>query len=196
MKGNIGRIVALVAAGSLLAVGTAGMASASPVGGKGSSATEAVGAQVLQMRDDLTKVAYAGKVGMTRADLDKLSPVLADLAAGKRYTIQSETQQLSSAAQMRADESNRLLGDPTATARQLPPLPIPVPTLPDLPGPLKIVSDLVKALLAAVTGILGGLLGAVPPLPVPLPPVPPVPGVPPVPAPPVPGVPPVPAPAA
>jgi hypothetical protein len=192
MKGNIGRIVALVAAGSLLAVGTAGMASASPVGGKGSSATEAVGAQVLQMRDDLTKVAYAGKVGMTRADLDKLSPVLADLAAGKRYTIQSETQQLSSAAQLRADESNRLLGDPTATARQLPPLPIPVPTLPDLPGPLKIVSDLVKALLAAVTGILGGLLGAVPPLPVPLPPVP---GVPPVPAPPVPGVPPVPAPA-
>ncbi|WP_328605039.1 hypothetical protein OG943_34135 [Amycolatopsis sp. NBC_00345] len=180
MKGNIGRIIALVAAGSLLAVGTAGMASASPVGGKGSSATEAVGAQVLQMRDDLTKVAYAGKVGMTRADLDKLSPVLADLAAGKRYTIQSETQQLSSAAQLRADESNRLLGDPTATARQLPPLPIPVPTLPDLPGPLKIVSDLVKALLAAVTGILGGLLGAVPPLPVPLPPVP---GVPPLPVP-------------
>ncbi|MER6873811.1 hypothetical protein ABT279_27030, partial [Amycolatopsis sp. NPDC000673] len=74
MKGKIGRIIAVVAAGSLLAVGTSGMASASPAGGKGSSATQAVAAQVLQMRDDLTKVAYAGDVAKTRADLGKLSP--------------------------------------------------------------------------------------------------------------------------
>ncbi|MGW4397119.1 hypothetical protein ACWEHA_17680 [Amycolatopsis nivea] len=184
MKGKIGRIIAVVAAGSLLAVGTSGMASASPAGGKGSSATQAVAAQVLQMRDDLTKVAYAGDVAKTRADLTRLSPVLADIAAGKRYQVQSETQQLSSAAKVRADESNRLLGDPTATPRQIPPLPI--PPLPDLPGPLKAVSDLVKGLLAAVTSLLGGLLGGVPvpPLPVPTPPLP----APPVPAPvPVPG---------
>ncbi|GAA1019779.1 MULTISPECIES: hypothetical protein [Amycolatopsis] len=184
MKGKIGRIIAVVAAGSLLAVGTSGMASASPAGGKGSSATQAVAAQVLQMRDDLTKVAYAGDVAKTRADLGKLSPVLADIAAGKRYQVQSETQQLSSAAKVRADESNRLLADPTATPRQIPPLPI--PPLPDLPGPLKAVSDLVKGLLAAVTSLLGGLLGGVPvpPLPVPTPPLP----APPVPAPvPVPG---------
>ena len=51
---------------------------------------------------------------------------------------------------------------------------MPVPT-PDLPGPLKIVSDLLKALLGAVTGILGGLLGAVPVPPLPVPPLP-VPG--------------------
>ncbi|QRP46510.1 hypothetical protein [Amycolatopsis sp. FDAARGOS 1241] len=170
MKGKIGRIIALVAAGSLLAVGTSGMASASPAGGKGSSATEAVGAQVLQMRDDLTKAAYAGNVDLTRADLGKLSPVLGDLAAGKRYQIQSETQQLSGAAKTRADESSRLLADPTATPRQLPPLPL--PPIPDLPGPLKIVSDLLKALLGAVTGILGGLLGAVPVPPLPVPPLP------------------------
>ena len=74
------------------------MASASPDGGKGSSGTEALAAQVLQMRDDLTKVAYAGNVGDTRSDFGKLSPVLADIAAGKRYTVQTDTQQLAGLA--------------------------------------------------------------------------------------------------
>lgn len=178
MKGKFGRSVALVAASSLLAVGMAGIASASPVspdGGKGSSSTQALAAQVLQMRDDLTKVAYAGNVGATRGDLGQLSPVLADIAAGKRYTVQTDTEQLAGLAKGRADESTRLLTDPTAKARQLPPLPLPIPSLPDLPGPLKIVSDLVKALLAAVTGILGGLLGGLPVPPLPVPPLP-VPG--------------------
>ena len=170
MKGKFGRSIALVAAGSLLAVATAGIASAAPAGGKGSSSTEALAAQVLQMRDDLTKVAYAGNVGATRSDLGKLSPVLADIAAGKRYTIQTDTQQLAGLAKGRADESSRLLADPKATPRQLPPLPL--PPIPDLPGPLKIVSDLLKALLGAVTGILSGLLGAVPVPPLPVPPLP------------------------
>jgi len=173
MKAKFGRVIALVAAGSLLAVSTAGIASASPEGGKGSSSTQALAAQVLQMRDDLTKVAYAGNVGATRGDLGQLSPVLADIAAGKRYTIQTETGQLAGLAKGRADESTRLLADPTAKPRQLPPLPL--PPIPDLPGPLKIVSDLLKALLGALTGILGGLLGALPVPPLPLPPLP-VPG--------------------
>jgi hypothetical protein len=174
MKVKFGRSTALVAAGGLLAVGMAGIASASPAGGKGSSGTQALAGQVLQLRDDLTKVAYAANVGATRSDLGRLSPVLADIAAGKRYTVQTDTEQLAGLAKGRADESSRLLADPTAKARQLPPLPLPIPSLPDLPGPLKIVSDLVKALLAAVTGILGGLLGGlpVPPLPVPVPPLP------------------------
>ena len=172
MKGKIGRIVALVAATSLLAVGTAGIASANPAGGKGSSSTQALAAQVLQMRDDLTKAAYAGQVDMTRADLGTMSPVLADIAAGKRYTVQTDTQQLADLAKGRSDESSRLLADPKAKPRQLPPLPLPIPSLPDLPGPLKIVSDLVKALLGAVTGILGGLLGGLPVPPLPVPPLP------------------------
>jgi hypothetical protein len=173
MKGKIGRSIALVAAGSLLAVATAGIASASPEGGKGSSSTQALAAQVLQMRDDLTKVAYASNVGATRADLGQLSPVLADIAAGKRYTVQTDTEQLAGLAKGRADESARLLADPTAKPRQLPPLPL--PPIPDLPGPLKIVSDLLKALLGALTGILSGLLGSLPVPPLPLPPLP-VPG--------------------
>ncbi|MBB5853567.1 hypothetical protein HDA45_003654 [Amycolatopsis umgeniensis] len=151
---------------------SAGAATASTDGGKGSSNTQALAAQVLQMRDGLTKVAYAGDVSKTRADLDKLSPVLGDIAAGKRYQIQTETQKLGDLAKGRSDESSRLLADPKAKARQLPPLPVPIPSLPDLPGPLKIVSDLVKALLTAVTGILAGLLGGLPVPPLPLPPVP------------------------
>ncbi|AIG80753.1 MULTISPECIES: hypothetical protein [Amycolatopsis] len=172
MKGNIARMIAVVATGSLLAVASAGAATAGTDGGKGSSNTQALAAQVLQMRDGLTKVAYTGDVAKTRADLDKLSPVLGDIAAGKRYQIQTETQKLGDLAQGRSVESSRLLADPTAKARQLPPLPVPIPSLPDLPGPLKIVSDLVKALLTAVTGILSGLLGGLPVPPLPVPPVP------------------------
>src|SRR5205823_14833364 len=104
----------LVAAGSLLAVVTAGIASASPAGGKGSSSTQALAAQVLQMRDDLTKVAYAANVGATRTDLGQLNPVLADIAAGKRYTVQTDTEQLAGLAKGRADETVRLLNDPKA----------------------------------------------------------------------------------
>ncbi|MEC3975061.1 hypothetical protein [Amycolatopsis sp. H20-H5] len=172
MKGNIARTIAAVAAGSLLAVASGGMAAASPAGGHGSSATQAVAAQVLQMRDDLTKVAYAGDVAKTQSALNTMSPVLADLAAGKRYTIQAETQARAVDSQDRADESSRLIADPTATPRQLPPLPL--PALPDLPGPLKVVSDLLKTLLVAVTGLVSGLLGGlpVPGLPVPGLPVP------------------------
>lgn len=170
MKGNIARTIAAIAAGSLLAVASAGAATASTTGGKGSSSTQALAAQVLQMRDDLTKVAYAGDVGATRADLDRLSPVLKDIAAGKRYQIQTETQKLGDLAKGRSDESSRLLADPSAKPRQLPPLPL--PPIPDLPGPLKIVSDLLKALLGALTGILGGLLGSLPVPPLPIPPLP------------------------
>ncbi|MEV6912142.1 hypothetical protein [Amycolatopsis sp. NPDC051071] len=169
MKSNIARTIAAVAAGSLLVVASAGAATASTDGGKGSSNTQALAAQVLEMRDGLTKAAYAGDVSKTRADLDKLSPVLGDIAAGKRYQIQTETQKLGDLAKGRSDESSRLLADPTAKARQLPPLPVPIPSLPDLPGPLKSVSDLVKALLTAVTGILAGLLGGLPVPPLPMP---------------------------
>src|SRR3569833_3436895 len=141
MKGKFGRSVALVAASSLLAVGTAGIASASPDGGKGSSSTQALAAKVLQMRDDLTKVAYAGNVGATRADLGQMSPVLADIAAGKRYTVQTDTEQLAGLAKSRADESSRLLPLPTAKARHLPPRPRPGPARPDRPGPRESGSD-------------------------------------------------------
>jgi hypothetical protein len=184
MKSNIARAIAAIAAGSLLAMATAGMAAASPVGGKGTSSTEAAAAQVLQLRDDLTKVAYAGDVAATKDALAKLSPVLGDVAAGKRYVVQVDAQVKAADSKMRSDETSRILADPTATPRQLPPLPNVGALLPKLPPPLSVVSDLLTTLLNAVTGLLGSLLSALPiPLPVPALPIPALPVPLPVPAP-------------
>ncbi|TNC22904.1 hypothetical protein [Amycolatopsis alkalitolerans] len=175
MKGKFARIIAVAVAGSVLAMTGAGVASAE---GKGTSSTEAVGQQVLQLRDQLTRSAYGADVAGTERSLGQLSPVLGDLAAGQKYSIQADTQRQAADAHSVSTETSRVLADPSQaqTARQLPS----VPNLPDLPPPLNIVSNLLKSLLSLVTGLLGGLLGGgVPALPVP--------GVPSLPTPPVPG---------
>ncbi|MDT7726723.1 MAG: hypothetical protein QOI21_3299 [Actinomycetota bacterium] len=192
MKSNIARSIAVVAVGSLLVLASGSMASASTSGGKGSSSTEAAFTQVLQARDDLTKVAYAGDVAATKASLKKLSPLLGDVAAGKRYAIQVDAQERASDSKVRSDETSRILNNPKATPRQLPPLPDVGALLPKLPPPLSIITDLLTTLLNAVTGLLSSLLSALP-IPLPLPALP-VPALPlPVPAVPVPALP-VPAP--
>lgn len=175
MKSIIARSIATVAVGSLLAVASGGVASASVADGHGSTSTQAAAAQVLQLRDGLTKVAYAGDVAATRGTLDKLNPMLADLAAGKRYSIQAEQQNTASVAAGQGTETSRVLADPSVTPRQLPP----VPALPKLPPPLDIVSNLLTNLLTTVTSLLSGLLGGgLPPLPVPGVPGVPTPGLP------------------
>jgi hypothetical protein len=186
MKSRIARAVAAIAVGSMLAVATGGVAAASVQESKGNTDTTAVGAQVLQLRDQLTKVAYAGDVGATQNTLGKLTPVLADLAGGHTYAIKAEAQRAAATSSDYSDEASKVLADRSIKPRQLPP----IPALPKLPPPLDIVSNLLTNLLTLVTGLLGGLLGgAVPALPVPgLPAVPAVPG-----APAVPGVPAVPA---
>ncbi|WP_370945239.1 hypothetical protein AB5J62_40070 [Amycolatopsis sp. cg5] len=176
MKGKFARTIAVIATGSLLAVASGGMAVASPVGGHGSSSTEAAFAQVLKQRDDLTKIAYAGDVAGTKSQLKKLTPLLADLAAGKKYAIQVESQDLAVDAKARSAEVSRVLTTPGATPRQLPPLPDIGALIPDLPPPLSVVSDLLKTLLNALTGLLSSLLKALPiPLPLPALPLPAVP---------------------
>ena len=163
MKGKIARVIAVAVASSVLALVGAGVASA---GGKGTSSTQAAGQQLLQIRDDLARSAYAGDVQGTQRSLGQFSPLLGDLAAGQKYSIQSDAQQQAGTAQGQSAEASRILADPSkaATARQLPP----VPDLPDLPAPLNIVSNLLKNLLTLVTGLLSSLLGGgVPSLPVP-----------------------------
>ena len=178
MKGIIARSIAAIAVGSLLAVASSGVAAASIVdNGKGASSTQAAAARVLELRDQLVNVAYAGDVAGAEGTVGQFDPLLTDLAEGQRYTIQSEAQETAGVARIYNSEVSRVLKTPGTEVRQLPPLPVPIPSLPDLPGPLKIVSDLVKALLAAVTGILAGLLGGLP-----VPPLPAVPAVPAVPA--------------
>lgn len=185
MKSNIARSIAVIAVGSLLVLASGGVATADPAGGKGSSSTEAAFTQVLQTRDDLTRAAYAGDVAGTKVQLKKLSPLLADVAAGKRYAIQVDAQTRAADSKVRSDETSRILNNPRATPRQLPPLPDIGALLPKLPPPLSIVSDLLATLLNAVTGLLSSLLSALP-IPIPLPALP-IPALPvPVPALPVP----------
>jgi len=161
------------------------VAAAAPAGGKGSSSTEAAFTQVLQARDDLTKAAYAGDVAGAQAQLKKLSSLLADVAAGKRYAIQVDAQTRAADSKMRSDETSRILANPKATPRQLPPLPDVGALLPQLPPPLNVVSNLPATLLNAVTGLLSSLLSALP-IPIPLPALP-IPALPvPVPASPMP----------
>ncbi|NKQ55307.1 hypothetical protein HFP15_20690 [Amycolatopsis sp. K13G38] len=163
MKGKIARVIAVVVASSVLALVGGGVASA---GGKGTSSTQAAGQQLLQMRDDLARSAYAGDVQGTQRALGRFDPLLGDLAAGQKYSIQSDAQQMAGTAQGESTEASRILMDPSqaATAKQLPA----VPSLPDLPPPLNIVSNLLKNLLTLVTSLLGSLLGGgVPSLPVP-----------------------------
>ncbi|PXY31238.1 hypothetical protein [Prauserella muralis] len=167
MKGKLGRAIAALAAGALLAVTASGVAAAGTSGGgKGTSSTQAAADQVLQLRDDLTRAAYAGDVGRTQDTLAKLDPVLADLAAGQQYSIQADAQQRADTAHRYSTETSRVLADPNAEVVQVPD--VPLPEIPDLPPPLTAVSDLLKAVLGAVTGLLSSLLGGgVPALPVP-----------------------------
>jgi hypothetical protein len=163
MKGKIARLIAVAVAGSVLAVAGAGVASA---GGKGTSSTQAAGQQVLQLRDQLAKAAYGADVQGTQRSLGQLSPLLGDLAAGQKYSIQSDAQQTAATANGQSTEASRILLDPSQapSARQLPS----VPSLPDLPAPLNIVSNLLKNLLSLVTSLLSSLLGGgLPALPVP-----------------------------
>ncbi|GHF75170.1 hypothetical protein FHX82_002239 [Amycolatopsis bartoniae] len=174
MKGRIARIIAVAVTGSVLAVAGAGSASAD---GKGTSSTEAAGHQVVQLRDDLTKAAYAGDVAGTQRSLGQLSPLLGDLATSDRYSIQSDARQTAATANDQAQQTTRILTDP-AQAGSVPQLPA-VPSLPDLPAPLDKVNNLVKSLLLNVTSLALSLLpGGVPALPVPNDlPVPAAPGV-------------------
>ncbi|HJQ47638.1 MAG TPA: hypothetical protein VJ870_15175 [Amycolatopsis sp.] len=168
MKGKIARVIAVAVASSVLALVGAGVASA---GGKGTSSTQAAGQQLLQMRDDLARAAYGGDVAGTQRMLGQMTPLLGDLAAGQKYTIQSDAQQEAGVSRDYGSETSRVLADPTTQARELPRVQQ-LPDLPDLPPPLNIVTNLLKSLLSAVTGLLSSLLGSASALPLPSLPVP------------------------
>lgn len=172
MKGKLARAIATAAAGAMVAMASAGVATATIDDGKGASSTKSAAGHLLDMRDQLTTSAYNGDVTATKRMLTKLDPVLADLAGNERYAMDSKAQNQADKARTYASEASRVLDNPTLKPRQLP-VP-PTPEIPDLPPPLDIVSNLLKNVLASVTGLLGGLLGSpqVPPLPIPEVPVP------------------------
>ncbi|MBK1785051.1 hypothetical protein [Prauserella cavernicola] len=179
MKSKFARVVATVAAGAMLAATSAGVAAASNGGGKGATSTEAAGAQVLELRDQLAKSAYEGDVQGTQDTLADLDPLLADLAAGQIYTIQADAQSSAGVAKSQQTEVSEVIADPNAEPRAYTQQ---VPGLPPLPDPLTMVNGLLQGLLESLQSLLSSLLGGLPPVPgVPVP-VPEVPELP-VPAP-------------
>ncbi|MFC4002608.1 hypothetical protein ACFS2C_03840 [Prauserella oleivorans] len=167
MKSGFVRAVVALVAGALLAVAAPGLAAATPAdgGGKGSSSTEAVGQRLLELRDQLTTVAYNGDVQGTRHTLAELDPVLADLAGGA-VKVRSEARNQAAVAKGQQEEVSAVLADPSAKprtysdeGRQLPPL----------PDPLTMVNGLLQSLLQTLQGLLSSLLGQVPAPPVPVP---------------------------
>ncbi|SFB61139.1 hypothetical protein SAMN05216266_12745 [Amycolatopsis marina] len=166
MKSRFARSIAAIAVGGMLAVSMAGMASASVVdNGKGTSSTEAAGAQVLELRDHLARVAYAGDVRSTKDALQRLDPLLGDLSAGQVYAIQAEAQEIAGTAQAQRNENARVLADPGSAPRQVPQ----ASALPSLPDPLTMLNGLLQSLLQTLSKLLINLLGPLPVPPVPAP---------------------------
>lgn len=98
MKNGIVRAIAALAAGAMLALCGAGVASAGTA-----ETTEAPAAQVAELRDALVKAADTGDVAAAQSGLSELDPLLADIQNGQRYGTQSRD--LAGAARQEATEA-------------------------------------------------------------------------------------------
>lgn len=158
MRGKFARVVAAVVAGSVLALTGAAVAAAD---GKGTSSTQAAGEQLLQLRTQLVDSAYSADVPGTQRALGQMSPLLGDLAAGEKYTVQSDTRDTAASAKNDAETASRIIADPSqaSTVKQTPS----ASPLQNPPPPLDIVADLLKTLIQKLTELLNALTGAPPP---------------------------------
>jgi hypothetical protein len=155
MKNKFARAVAIVAAGSALALAGAGVADAGTTGGgSGTSSTQSAAAQVQKAREDLVTAANAGDVRAARSELAKLDPLLADLAAGRKYTVQATTSETAATAKDQAAEASK------AAAQ----LPVDNAARADLPPVAGLLNALLQRLLLSLSVLVNDLLGGLGPL--------------------------------
>jgi hypothetical protein len=150
MKHRLARAIAMVVAGSALALTGAGAATAGTMdgGGSGSSSTQSAAAQVQQARDDLTGAANAGDVKGTQAGLAKLDSLLTDLTAGQRYKIQAAASETAATAQEQATEASKAVAAiPSEGARA------------ELPPVAGLLNALLQRLLLSLSVLVNDLLG-------------------------------------
>ncbi|AIJ26751.1 hypothetical protein [Amycolatopsis methanolica] len=90
-----------------------------------------------------------------------MSPLLGDLAAGEKYTVQSDTRDTAASANNDAETASRIIADPSqaSTVEQTPS----ASPLQNPPPPLDIVADLLKTLIQKLMELLNALTGASPP---------------------------------
>ncbi|MGH3520598.1 MAG: hypothetical protein ACRDQ7_25155 [Haloechinothrix sp.] len=154
------RTIAVIAAGSVLSLAGSGVAAASAVDSAadkaiGSSSTKSAAAKVQDFRDQLTAAADAGNVDQAARTVDELQPLLAELTAGERYAMTSESTELATTANEQATDVSGTLAEYQAGAR----------SIPGLPDPVAMLNTLLQSLLATLASLIDSLLGGLPPLP-------------------------------
>ncbi len=149
MKSQLTRALAVFVTAASLTLAGAGVAAAGGPGGNGSSSTTSVAAEVQSMRDALVSRADNGDVSGTQATLDRLAPVLTDLAQGQRYVIQTEAKD--SAATARQDNTTAKQGVDELAAD--------VKSRQGLPPVAGLLNALLQRLLLSLSVLVNDLLG-------------------------------------
>lgn len=190
MKGKFARTIAVIAAGSVLSLTGAGVATASAVDsapgkGSGTASTTAVAALIEGLRDQLVTAVDEADISAVTSTADQLEATLNQLLGGQRYSIPADAEALAA----KASGQNAELRSALAEARTA-----------SIPDPLGMLNGLIQGLLDTLGSLIDSVLGAAPALPdtgLPVPEVPvpevPEPGLP-DPGAPDPGAPPAPLP--
>jgi hypothetical protein len=152
MKSALTRAVTVFLTTAAVALTGVGVATAGGPGGSGSSSTTSAAAEVQALRDQLASRADHGDVPGTQATLGDLDPLLADLAQGKRYTIQADARDTAATASQQNTEArdgvDRLAAQ--ETARQ------------GLPPVTTLLNALLQRLLISLSSLVNDLLGGLP----------------------------------
>ncbi|MPY78116.1 MAG: hypothetical protein GEV04_06390 [Actinophytocola sp.] len=154
MKGKIARTIAIIAAGSMLSVTGAGVASASPsddVIGTGSSSASSVdiAGQLSELRVELADTMEKTNFTAMGSALDETKSLVTGIVSGQRSSISSETVTLAKQASVQTDEVKAAL----AKVKN---------RIGGLPDPLTLVSSLLSTLLDTLSSLVSSLLGGVP----------------------------------
>jgi hypothetical protein len=155
MKNALARAVVVFATATAVTLTGVGVATAGGPGGSGSSSTTSAAAEVQTLRDRLSSRADHGDVPGTQATLGELDPLLADLAQGKRYTIQAGARDAAATARQENTEARKGVDRLAADLKSREALP-PVTTL---------LNALLQRLLLSLSSLVNDLLGG-PPVPV------------------------------
>lgn len=156
MRNKVIRALIVVATTLSVALSGVGVASAGGPGGSGSSSTTSAASSVQQLRDQLAARADDGNLPGVRASLDRLEPLLSDLAQGKRYTIQTSARNSAATAQQEhatAREGVDRLAAEAASRQSLPPV-------------AGLLNALLQRLLLSLSVLVNDLLGGLPVLPI------------------------------
>lgn len=139
---NIGLRRVALASTLVVAVTAAGVVPGAVASEPGSARDGA--AAVLELREELAEAAAAGDAPAMRWALAELTPLLADLGRGERYTLPDRGRQLAADASAELSTVKEQI-EPLLSQRDVPPIPVLLNML--LQQLLKLLADLINNLL-------------------------------------------------